>query len=78
MAIRKTIDALLADWPAKILSLAAAVLLFFFQSVNRLEERPLSVPLTIIANDDFVPASAYPRTVRLVPRGESNAIYAIH
>lgn len=71
------LERLLADWPAKILSLAGAVSLFFFYQLNRLEERPLSVPLTVISNDDFVPASQYPRTVRLVLRGESNAIYAV-
>ncbi|MDX9898891.1 MAG: CdaR family protein [Spirochaetia bacterium] len=71
------LERLLADWPAKILSLAGAVALFFFYQLNRLEERPLSVPLTVISNDDFVPASQYPRTVRLVLRGESNAIYAV-
>jgi len=68
---------LLADWPAKVLSIAGAVALFFFYQLNRLEERPLSVPLVVTANSDFVPASQYPRTVRLVLRGESNAIYAV-
>ncbi len=66
-----------ADWPAKILSLALAGALAYFYQMNRLEERPMSVPLTVVANDDFVPASQYPRTVRLVLRGESNAIYAV-
>jgi len=66
-----------ADWPAKILSLALAGALAYFYQMNRLEERPMSVALTVVANDDFVPASQYPRTVRLVLRGESNAIYAV-
>ncbi|PKL07963.1 MAG: hypothetical protein CVV51_11370 [Spirochaetae bacterium HGW-Spirochaetae-7] len=70
-------DRLLADWPAKVLSLAGAVALFFFYQLNRLEERPLSVPLVVVSNENFVPASQYPRTVRLVLRGESNAIYAV-
>lgn len=77
MAKEKLLDRLLADWPAKALSLMAALLLFFFQTVNRLEERPLSVPLSVVAARDFVPASAYPRTVRLILRGESNAVHAI-
>lgn len=68
---------MLADWPAKVLSLAGAVALFFFYQLNRLEERPLSVPLVVASNEEFVPASQYPRTVRLVLRGESNAIYAV-
>lgn len=68
---------ILDDWPAKILSLAGAIALFFFYQFNRLEERPLSVPLSVVTNDKFVPASAYPRTVRLVLRGETNGIYAV-
>ncbi|PKL23795.1 MAG: hypothetical protein CVV47_13365 [Spirochaetae bacterium HGW-Spirochaetae-3] len=66
-----------ADWPAKVLSLALAGALAYFFQMNRLEERPMSVPLTVVSNNDFVPASQYPRTVRLVLRGESNAIYAV-
>jgi len=74
---KQSFDKLLSDWPAKVLSIAGAVALFFFYQLNRLEERPLSVPLLVSANSDFVPASQYPRTVRLVLRGESNAIYAV-
>jgi YbbR domain-containing protein len=77
LAKGKLLERLLSDWPAKALSLMAALLLFFFQTVNRLEERPLSVPLSVVAARDFVPASAYPRTVRLILRGESNAVHAI-
>ncbi|MBU0927841.1 MAG: hypothetical protein KKA67_08835 [Spirochaetes bacterium] len=75
--IKARLERFVSDWPAKILSLAGAVALFFFYQLNRLEERPLSVPLTVVSNEEFVPASQYPRTVRLVLRGESNAIYAV-
>ncbi len=74
---KSLLDRLLNDWVAKILCLLGAVGLFFFYQLNKLEERALSVPLTVLTNDDFVPASQYPRTVRLVLRGESNAIGAI-
>lgn len=71
------LDRILENWPAKILSLAAAVTLFFTYQLNRLEERPLSVPLRVKTNDEFVPASPYPKTVRLVIRGDPNAIFAV-
>jgi YbbR domain-containing protein len=74
---RQGIEHLLSDWPAKVLSIAGAVALFFFYQFNRLEERPLSVPLRVEVNNELVPASQYPRTVRLVVRGESNAIFSI-
>jgi YbbR domain-containing protein len=74
---RQGIEHLLSDWPAKVLSIAGAIALFFFYQFNRLEERPLSVPLRVEVNNELVPASQYPRTVRLVVRGESNAIFSI-
>ena len=74
---RVRLDKVFENWPAKILSLAAAVTLFFTYQLNRLEERPLSVPLRVTINDEFVPASQYPRTVRLVIRGDPNAIFAV-
>lgn len=75
--IKLRVNRMLENWPAKILSLAAAVTLFFTYQLNRLEERPLSVPLRVITNDEYVPASQYPRTVRLMIRGDPNAIFAI-
>jgi YbbR domain-containing protein len=77
MMTRLHLDRVLENWPAKILSLAAAVTLFFTYQLNRLEERPLSVPLRVVTNDEYVPASQYPRTVRLVIRGDPNAIFAV-
>ncbi len=71
------LEKLFEDWAAKVLSLAAAIALFSFYQLNKLEERPLSVPLTVLTNGQYVPASQYPRTVRLVLRGESNAIFAV-
>lgn len=68
---------LLDDWPAKIISLVLAAGLVYFYQLNRLEERPLSVPLSVKIGSRFAPSSQYPRTVRLVLRGESNAIQAI-
>jgi YbbR domain-containing protein len=68
---------LLANWPVKVLSLAAALLLFFFYRLNRLEDRYISVPLAVSMNDDYVLASQSPRSVRLTLRGESNALSSI-
>lgn len=68
---------LFANWPAKVLSIAGALLLFSFYRLNRLEDRYISVPLSVSMNDDYVAASQYPRSVRIHLRGESNAIFAI-
>jgi hypothetical protein len=68
---------LFANWPAKVLSLAAALLLFSFYRLNRLEDRYFSVPLSVSMNDEYVVASQYPRSVRVHLRGESNDLFAI-
>jgi hypothetical protein len=66
-----------SDWPAKVLSLAAALLLFFFYRLNRLEDRYLSVPLAVTMNEEYAPASQIPRSVRISLRGESNALFSV-
>ncbi len=75
---RKSVpERILENWPAKILSFAAAVLLFSFHQLNRLEERPLAIPLRVERNEDMSPSSPYPRTVRVVLKGEANSIFAV-
>jgi len=68
---------LLSNWPAKALSLAAALLLFFFYRLNRLEDRYISVPLSVSLGDEYLPSSQYPRSVRVTLRGESNSLFSI-
>lgn len=77
MANRGFLKRLLANWPVKVLSLAAALLLFFFYRLNRLEDRYISVPLGVSVNDDFALASQSPRSVRVTLRGESNSLFTI-
>lgn len=68
---------LLKNWPAKILSLVAAIFLFLFYTVNSLEERFFTVPLKLYISDGYVVAGPYPRSVRVTLRGESETIYRI-
>lgn len=68
---------LAANWPAKVISIAAAVLLFLFHRVGTLEERFFSVPLNVIENEEFIPAEPYPDKVRVTLRGSEEGIYHI-
>lgn len=77
MKFRSLLERLLHNWPAKILSLAAAIVLFIVYRMSTLEERFFSVPLVVQANGDLVPASDLPRMVRVTLRGESNSIYPV-
>jgi len=68
---------LFQNWPVKVLSLAAAVLLVVFNNISRLEERFFSVPLHLQLPEDYVPAAQYPDKVRVSLRGQSDDIFRI-
>lgn len=77
MQIRALLQRTFRNWPAKILSFAAALLLLVFHDITRLEERFVTVPLEIELNDQLVPGSNYPRQVRLRLRGESQQVFRV-
>ncbi len=74
MHLNKLFERITHNWPIKILSIAAAVLLFLFNQMATLEERFLSVPLEIRTNEQYIPAENYPRTVRVTMRGQGEEI----
>ncbi len=77
MKSKRLLARLLHNWPAKALSLTAAILLLFFHDISRLEERFFSVPLELELPEGYVPASNYPDNVRVSLRGESDEIFRI-
>ncbi|MEX2445353.1 MAG: CdaR family protein [Alkalispirochaeta sp.] len=77
MQIREALRRTFRNWPAKILSFAAALLLLVFHDITRLEERFVTVPLELELNDQFVPGSTYPQQVRVRLRGESQQVFRV-
>ena len=65
------------NWPAKIISVAAAVILFLFYRATSLEERFFSVPLNIIINESFAVSSSVPSSVKVTLRGAEESIFMI-
>ncbi len=65
------------NWPAKILSLFAAVLLFLFYRASSLEERFITVPLDLIINEGYAVASNVPSTVKVTLRGSEENVFMI-
>ena len=74
LQLNKIFEGITHNWPIKILSIAAAVLLFLFNQMATLEERFLSVPLEIRTGEQYIPAENYPHTVRVTLRGRSEEI----
>jgi hypothetical protein len=75
--VRKFLDSLVDNWAAKVLAVAVAIVLFMFHRMSALEERFFSVPLKVQTDGALVPASAYPRMVRVSLRGEANNVFPI-
>ncbi len=65
------------NWPAKIISLALALLLAQFYRGSLLEKRLLIIPLNTTSNEQLVPAEQYPRKIRVTLWGEGNYINSI-
>jgi hypothetical protein len=74
---RGFLAAALAHWPAKLLCLAAAVVLFFFYRYSSLEERVFSAPLRLEAAAGLAVATPYPGTVKITLRGQKGGIAAV-
>lgn len=62
-------------WPVKILSLAAAILLFFFTNYLTLVDRPILVPIHYVLPTGFIQGDAYPSSARITLRGVEKEIY---
>ncbi len=71
------LERLVSNWPAKVLSIVAAIVLFMVYRINTLEERFFSVPLKVILNEQYIPAGPYPRNVRITLRGNREEIFLI-
>ena len=71
------LESLLAQWPAKIISLAAAVILFMLYHISTLEEKFFSVPIKILQPRGLAIATPYPHSARITMRGEADKIFSI-
>ncbi len=65
------------NWPAKIISVAAAIVLFLFYRATSLEERFFSVPLNVVINESYAIASSVPKSVKVSLRGAEESIFLI-
>jgi len=74
---RKLIAKLVENWPAKVLCIGLAIILFIYHRLSTLEQRFFSVPLSVEHLGALMPSSSYPRMVRVTLRGEANSIYPI-
>jgi YbbR domain-containing protein len=74
---RKLLGKITDKWPAKVLSVAAALLLFVFYRVSMLETRYFSSIVQTETSADFIPTSSFNRLIKVSIRGDANKIYSI-
>ncbi|MFQ3619688.1 MAG: CdaR family protein [Spirochaetales bacterium] len=70
MRNKSFLDRLVSQWPAKALSLAAAILLFLFHNYSTLSERFITIPLKVVFTEGYINGQPIPRRVRVVVRGK--------
>jgi hypothetical protein len=73
----KLLSKIIEKWPAKALSVAAAIIIALFYRMNTLDIRHISVPLNIESSETLTPANSFARTVRVSLRGEPGGIQPI-
>ena len=78
MRTRQFLERITDNWPAKILSIVAAILLFLFYRISTLQERFINVPLHVITNESLVPTTSIPDSVRVTIRGKADTIFLVH
>jgi YbbR domain-containing protein len=74
---RKLLAKAAENWPAKVLSIALALILSVFHRMSTLEDRFFSAPLTVELSPSLTPASSYTRMIRVTLRGDANSIFPI-
>lgn len=77
MSGRKLLERFLANWPAKVVCLAAAAILFVFYRATTLQERYLAVPLEVDPPPGLAIAEPFPPVVRVTVQGEERRIRQI-
>ncbi len=71
------LNKLLAQWPAKVLALAAALLLFLFNRFDSLQTRTFTVPLRVVTDTALVPAENFDHRVKVTMRGADELVSAV-
>jgi YbbR domain-containing protein len=64
-------------WPVKVLSLGAAVLLYFFTNLLDMGNREISLPIKYVFAPGYSQSSEVPTKARLVLRGDSEKLYGL-
>lgn len=75
--LSKHLQAFLYNWPAKVLSLVFAVLVYAFIQYTTLGARVVTIPISVSLPTQFEAQSLVPTSVEISIRGNEDVIYLI-
>ena len=64
-------------WPVKVLSLAAAIIIFVFYRMSNLETRSFTVPVIVELSNTLIPIGSFSGSVRVSIRGDRDSIQPV-
>lgn len=74
MRFKVNFDKILADWPMKIVCFVVAILLYVLHDITMLQQKVITLPLTVIENGSMVVAGPYLSRVKVTIRGNGSDI----
>ena len=77
MNIRKIMLHVIKNWPAKVLSLVLAIILFVFHQMNTMETKFFLSSLKIENMSGLTPANLYPHSIRVNLKGDNATIASV-
>ncbi|MDD3928423.1 MAG: CdaR family protein [Sphaerochaeta sp.] len=76
--LSKHMQSLLLNWPAKVLSLVFALLVYVFIQYSTLGARVVTLPLEVSLPPSLEAQSLVPTSVEVIIRGDEDVIYLIN
>lgn len=65
------------NWPAKVISLVMAVLLYLVVTFMTVQQREIDIPLQVVLPTSYIATSTIPENVKVIISGEDRAIHMI-
>ncbi|MCR4790888.1 MAG: hypothetical protein K5839_07400 [Treponemataceae bacterium] len=72
--INKIWQKMIVDWPAKVICLIIAVLLYIVCQITTLDRKSFAVPLEVKNTGTLTATNSIPKNIRVSARGESNEV----
>ncbi len=78
MKLNKYLQGLLYNWPAKVLSLVFAILVYAFIQFSTMGSRVVSIPISVDLPQTLVAESLVPSSIEVTIQGNEDIIYLIN